>query len=155
MTRVYVDMVADLFHHGHAELLRRARALGDELVVGVHSDADVETYKRRPIMTLEERRRTVAACRYVDEVIPDAPLAVTSEWLERHRIDLVVHGDDFDQEQLTRYYAVPQRLGILRLVPATPGISTTRLLRRVEDRLARRDEPPRRKRDSHEHLGSA
>ena len=36
MVRVYVDMVADLFHYGHVELLRQARALGDYLLVGIH-----------------------------------------------------------------------------------------------------------------------
>ncbi len=54
-TRVYVDMVGDLFHAGHVALLRAARALGDELVVGVLSDADAAAYKRTPVMTLEER----------------------------------------------------------------------------------------------------
>jgi len=47
MTRVYVDMVADLFHPGHVNILRSARALGHELVVGFHSDQDATAYKRR------------------------------------------------------------------------------------------------------------
>ena len=63
MTRVYADMVGDLFHHGHVEFLRRARDLGDELVVGVHSDATAESYKRTPVMTMDERVRVVEACR--------------------------------------------------------------------------------------------
>ena len=77
MTRVYADMVADLFHAGHVEFLRRARELGDELVVGIHSDETVAGYKRAPVMTMAERVRVVAACRHVDEVVPDAPLSVT------------------------------------------------------------------------------
>ena len=55
MTRVYVDMAADLFHFGHVELLRRARELGDVLVVGIHSDETVARYKRSTVMTMEER----------------------------------------------------------------------------------------------------
>lgn len=135
MTRVYADMVADLFHYGHAEFLRRAREFGDVLVVGIHSDASVETYKRRPIMTTIERVRVVEACRYVDDVIPDAPLAITREWIERHRIDLVVHGDDLDREQEAAMYAVPTAMGILRTVPYTAGISTSELLGRFSARL--------------------
>ena len=134
MTRVYADMVADLFHHGHVEFLRQARALGDELVVGVHSDATVESYKRAPVMTADERLRVVAGCRYVDEVVPDAPLVVTAEWIDRHRIDLVVHGDDFDPEAMTRLYRVPMDRGILRSVPYTQGISTSEILQRIERR---------------------
>jgi len=131
MTRVYVDMVADLFHHGHVEFLRRARAMGDELVVGIHSDDTVEQYKRRPIMTLEERVAVVAGCRYVDEVVADAPLVVDRAWLERHRVDLVVHGDDLSYDQMVHLYRVPIEMGIFRTVEYTPGISTTDLLARL------------------------
>lgn len=131
MTRVYADMVADLFHYGHVEFLRRARDLGDTLVVGIHSDATVAAYKRAPVMTMDERIHVVEACRYVDEVIPDAPLSVTERWLSRHRIDLVVHGDDLDEEETVRMYRVPLQLGILRTVPYTSGISTSEVLRRL------------------------
>jgi cytidyltransferase-like protein len=133
---VYADMVADLFHYGHAEFLRRARELGDVLIVGIHSDATVESYKRAPLTTMPERVRVVEACRYVDEVIPDAPLAVTREWIERHRIDLVVHGDDLDAEEEASMYEVPAAMGILRTVPYTAGISTSEILRRLERLLA-------------------
>jgi cytidyltransferase-like protein len=133
MTRVYADMVADLFHHGHVEFLRQARELGDELLVGIHSDEDVGSYKRRPVMTMGERVAVVRGCRYVDEVIPNAPLRVTREWIERHTIDLVVHGDDFDHDRLMEMYAEPAEMGILRTVPYTPGISTSEL----RERLAR------------------
>ena len=131
MTRIYVDMVADLFHCGHVEFLRQARAMGDELVVGIHSDDTVEQYKRRPIMTLEERVAVVTGCRYVDEVVADAPLVVDRAWLERHNVDLVVHGDDLDDELMLRLYRVPMEMGIFRTVACTPGISTTDLLSRL------------------------
>jgi cytidyltransferase-like protein len=134
-TRVYVDMVADLFHHGHVELLRRARDLGDHLIVGVHDDETVASYKRSPIMTMEERVRVVAACRYVDEVLPNAPLILGADWLERHRIDLVVHGDDFSEEALSTLYRVPIERGMLRVLPYTPTISTTSILSRISERV--------------------
>lgn len=135
MTRVYADMVGDLFHHGHVEFLRRARDLGDALVVGVHSDATAESYKRRPVMTMDERLRVVEACRYVDEVIPDAPIGVGADWLSRHRIDLVVHGDDLDEQATTLMYRVPRELGILRTIPYTEGVSSSDILDRVRERL--------------------
>ena len=65
MTRVYVDMVADLFHYGHANFLKQAKKHGSYLIVGIHSDKVVEGYKRSPIMTMEERLDTVSSCRYV------------------------------------------------------------------------------------------
>ena len=72
MIRVYTDVVGDLFHWGHVEFFRLARDLGDVLVVGVHDDDTVAVYKRRPILTLDERIRVVAGCRWVDEVVPAA-----------------------------------------------------------------------------------
>ena len=55
MRRVYVDMVGDLFHRGHVELLRAARGFGDYLIVGVLSDANVSAYKRVPVLTCKRR----------------------------------------------------------------------------------------------------
>jgi cytidyltransferase-like protein len=129
--RVYADMVGDLFHCGHVRFLERASKLGDELVVGVHSDEIVREYKRAPVMTMSERIQVIAACRFVDEVIPNAPLTVTREWVDEHRLDLVVHGDDLDDETLDLMYSIPQDLGILRLIPYANGVSTTQIMERV------------------------
>jgi cytidyltransferase-like protein len=137
MIRVYVDMVGDLFHSGHVSFLKRASEFGDVLIVGVHSDDAVETYKRRPVLTMEERITAIAGCRYVHEVIPDAPLVIGPEFLREQRIDLVVHGDDmWHSDALQEFYAEPQRLGILRLVPYTAGISTSDIIARIEGRAA-------------------
>ncbi len=135
MTRVYVDMVADLFHCGHVAFLRSARAFGDQLVVGIHSDAAVASYKRRPVLTMSERIEAGAGCRYVYEVVGDAPLRVDRAWLCSHRVDLVVHGDDFDELQIRQFYEAALELGIFRTVPYTPGISTTEVLDRLRRRI--------------------
>ncbi len=134
MIRVYADPVADLFHYGHMEFLRKARALGDYLLVGIYADDVLESYKRKPILTMEERAASVAACRYVDEVLLHAPLRVDAEWIAKYDIHLVVHGDDFDQEQMEDYYGVPMEMGIFRTVPYTPGISTSEIIRRIKER---------------------
>lgn len=133
--RVYVDMVGDLFHPGHVELLRAAHELGDHLVVGVLSDESASTYKRRPIMTLAERVAVIEACRYVDEVIPDAPLRLTQAFLDEHDLALVVHGDDLDVEGAAEVYGPAVATGRLRLVPRSSDISTTDLIDRVRRRL--------------------
>ena len=134
MTRVYVDMVADLFHFGHVEFLKKARALGDYLLVGIHADDIVASYKKgRPILSMEERVNSVAGCRYVDEVVANAPLTVDRSWIDLHDIHLVVHGDDSSQEQLDYMYKVPMGMGIFCTVPYTAGISTTEIIRRIID----------------------
>ena len=83
MTRVYANVVADLFHYGHMQFLKKARALGDYLLVRICTDDVLTPYKRRPILTMEERVVSVVGCRYVDEVLPNAPLMVDRALIER------------------------------------------------------------------------
>ena len=129
-TRVYVDMVGDLFHAGHVALLQAARECGDHLVVGVLSDETVAAYKRRPIMNLAERVAVIEACRYVDEVIPDAPDRLTSDFLVKHAIVLVVHGDDLDAVAAADVYGPAVASGRLHLVPRSGAISPSDLIAR-------------------------
>lgn len=131
MKRVYVDMVGDLFHAGHVEFLRQARAFGDELVVGVHADDECEWYKRRPVLTLEERVAVVESCRYVDRVVPAAPALVTEAWLDRVGADLVVHGDDMDDADIRAWYPGAVARGIMRTVPYTSSISSRDIVERA------------------------
>ncbi len=125
-------MVADLFHYGHVNFLRTAREHGDYLLVGIHSDEVVRNYKREPILTMKERIASVVGCRYVDEVVPDAPLTVTREWIKQHEIDLVVHGDDFPEELNKLCYEIPIEMGIFRTVTYTAGISTSEIITRCK-----------------------
>lgn len=134
---VYVDMVADMFHNGHVQMLKRAREYGDYLIVGLMSDADTASYKRTPICTLAERLAVIEACRFVDRVIPASPLRLTHEFIIQNGIDVVLHGDDMSEETLRTFYAVPMELGILKTLPYTPGISTSDIIRRI---LARAEE---------------
>lgn len=129
-------MVGDLFHSGHVELLRAARAHGDWLIVGVLSDESAASYKRRPIMKLAERVAVIEACRYVDEVIADAPVRLTTEFLAEHDIATVVHGDDLSPKDAEDVYGAAGAAGMLAYVPRTSGISTTDLIRRVLDAKA-------------------
>ena len=132
MIRVYSDMTADLFHYGHVEFLKKAHALGDYLLVGVCDDAAVERNKRKPILSMEERVASVTGCRYVDEVLPNAPWIIDRSWIEKYHIDLVVHGDDYPPEYREEVYKVPIEMGIFRTVPYTGGISTTEIIRRCK-----------------------
>ena len=128
-------MTADLFHFGHVNFLKQASEIGDYLIAGIHSDETVQNYKRSPIMTMEERISVVASCRYVDEVIPNAPLIIDLKWIKKHNIHLVVHGDDFSEDLLQLCYKIPIEMGIFKKVPYTPGISTTDIMNRLKNTL--------------------
>lgn len=133
-TRVYVDIVGDLFHAGHIAFLKNAKTFGDYLIVGVLADESVEEYKRRPILTLDERVKVIESCALVDKVIVAPPLRLTEEMIRELKIDYVVHGDDFNQDLLEDQYGAALKAGIFRTVPYTPGISTTEIIRRVVER---------------------
>jgi cytidyltransferase-like protein len=132
---VYAAGVCDLFHVGHVEFFRKARELGDRLVVGVPSAATIADYKRAPIMTLDERIGVVRGCRYVDRVVADSPRYVTAEFLDSIAADFAVHGDDITAEALEVSFPGLMAAGRMKLVPYTPGISTSQILARIADRM--------------------
>jgi ethanolamine-phosphate cytidylyltransferase/choline-phosphate cytidylyltransferase len=127
-TRVYADMVADLFHYGHIDFLRQVSEMGDYVLIGINDDDVAEFYKRRPIHTMEQRIASVRACKYVDEVIPNAPWLFDPTWIEKYDLSLVVHGDDYTDEKQRQIYRIPIERGIFRTVPYTKGISTTQII---------------------------
>ena len=64
---VYVIGVFDLFHKGHTEFLKKAKALGEKLIVAINGDDMVASYKRRPFYSEHDRLEIIKACKYVDE----------------------------------------------------------------------------------------
>ena len=133
-TVIYTDVAGDMFHAGHVEFLKKARAFGDYLIVGVLADDVIKSYKRQPILTLEERVKMFESCKYVDEVIVAPPLRLTEEMIKDLQITYVVRGDDFNKELLEDQYGLALKLGILRMVPYTQGISTTNIIQRIIER---------------------
>lgn len=134
--RIYIDMVGDLFHYGHVNLLKTLKYLDDDVnyvIVGVHSDEDVTSYKRVPILTMDERIKSVEGCKYVDKVIPNAPLIVTPEYLDTINAEIVAHGDDISLESRNKMYG--KVLDRYREFTYTSGISTTDIIKRIKDRF--------------------
>lgn len=125
-------MAADMFHIGHLNLIRRAKAHGDYLIVGVHSDKDIAEYKRHPIISEEQRYEMVRSCQYVDEVLEGAPLIMTKDFIQRHEIDLIVRGDDITPELLEQQ-ADAIEMGIMRYVPRTKNVSTTSIIEKIKE----------------------
>jgi len=114
-------------------ILKNAKSLGDVLIVGIHSDIIVDSYKRKPILSMEERISVVESCRYVDRVVPNAPLHVTPEYLKSLNVDIIVHGDDISDKRKEFYGEVMDRYKEFKY---TEGISTTDILRRVKKHIS-------------------
>ena len=129
-TIVYVDGVFDLFHYGHIEFLLKAKKLGDILMVGVVSDKDVESYKRTPIISHEHRIHMIRHCSLVDIIIENPPLIITEDFISKHKINIVVHGNDSAQQD---FFNIPIQLGIMKYVEYTPCISTTKIINKIKE----------------------
>jgi cytidyltransferase-like protein len=129
---VYVDMCADIFHYGHVKYLKECKKLGNNLIVGIHSDDVIELHKRPPIMNMEERVAVVAACRYVDLVISNAPITVTEKYLKKYNIDIVCTTDNRTRKETELMYLDVVRLNKLRILPHTYTISTTEIIERCK-----------------------
>ena len=131
---IYVDMVADMFHSGHVNLLKRAASFGTTLIVGLNSDKDAASYKRVPIIPLKDRVIVIDACKYVDRVISPCPLVITKDFLYEHNIDLVVHAHDEGDTSYNFMYEVPMKLNKFKRVDYTRGISTSDIIKRIQER---------------------
>lgn len=129
---VFCNGVFDMTHMGHMELFNFAANHGNRLIVGVHSDETVESYKRKPTMTHDERCATVRRCKFVDEVVENAPLVVTEEFIRNNNIHCVICSTEYDTPE-DEYYAIPRKMGILVVKPRTDGISTTDLRNRLKN----------------------
>jgi ethanolamine-phosphate cytidylyltransferase len=131
--RVVLDGVFDVFHHGHVRLLKRAKSIYDQVVVGLHGDEDTRRNKRLPVVPYEARREIVQSCVYVDVVIDNFPYRNISDvLLNSFDIDYLLHGAE---TLVPAYYtglAESERLHTLR---ETPGISTTAI---IENAVTRR-----------------
>ena len=90
----YTTGVYDLFHIGHLNLLRRAKAMCDYLIVGVTVDELVEYKHKRSVIPFEERIEIVRSIRYVDEAVPQISMDKMAAW-EAYRFDVMFVGDDW------------------------------------------------------------
>jgi ethanolamine-phosphate cytidylyltransferase len=125
---VYCDGVFDLLHPGHVSFLRKAKELGDYLIVGVHEDHKDE-YGAYPIMNLHERVLNLLALRYVDDVIIGAPRVISQTFFDQIGPSVVVMGHDSGEEDRHR---VPKQLGVFRQIESDyPELATKQVVRRV------------------------
>ncbi len=129
---VFTNGCFDLIHVGHIRYLRRARALGDLLIVGVNSDASLRRIKgsTRPIVPHVERAEIISALECVDCVTlfeEEDPL----ELIQAIRPDILVKGGDWPEDQIVGADFVKEQGGKVVRIPLVPGASTTSIIERI------------------------
>ncbi len=133
MTTVFTEGVFDLLHANHMRLLSEARSFGDRLIVGVTPDEHAIAYKRRPVLSLEERMDALRATGLADLVVECPTMFgayLTEEFLDRHEVGLVVYaGTGWDE-----FYRIPIARGIMRRLPYHDGINTSSIIERIRTR---------------------
>lgn len=131
---VYTYGVFDLFHRGHVELLKEAKALGDELIVGVFTDEVAESFKRKPVIGFEDRLHMVAHCKFVDRVVVQKELQPDRN-LEEIKPHILAKGPGagWGKEQELPGKATMHKLGgSIILLDYHEGISTSDIINRIE-----------------------
>jgi ethanolamine-phosphate cytidylyltransferase len=129
---IYMDGSWDMFHAGHISILSKAKKMGDYLIVGVHSDSTVNKSKGSnfPIMNLHERTLSLLGCKFVDDVLIDAPYEVTATMIASLNISTVVKGTSSCSNEARRY-AVPKEQSIYTVVDSPTDFSLEDIMDRI------------------------
>lgn len=127
--RIYLDGCFDIMHSGHYNAIRQAKMLGKVLVAGIHSDEEISRNKGPPVMCMKERLAMVRACKWVDEIVENAPYSPDSAWLDRCNCLYLAHGDDIaiNSDGVDAYGAL-KSAGRFKVIKRTEGISTTSIV---------------------------
>ena len=123
MRRVMTYGTFDLLHYGHVNLLERAKALGDYLIVVLSTDEfNWNEKSKKCYFSYNERKRLLEAIRYVDLVIPETSWEQKVEDIKEFKVDTFVMGDDWKGkfDYLSEYCEIVY-------LPRTPEISTTQI----------------------------
>jgi len=134
--RVYADGIYDLFHAGHARQLQQCKKLFPNvyLLVGCCSDKLTHERKGKTVNNEWERYENLSHCRYVDEIVKDAPWTLSPEFLEKHRIDFVAHDEapyTLGADAADDIYAWIKEAGKFCATQRTEGVSTSDLITRI------------------------
>lgn len=123
MKRVITYGTFDLLHYGHINLLRRAKSLGDYLIVALSTDEFNSLKKgKRTYFNYEERKQLLESIRYVDLVIPEETWEQKTTDVDLYKVDVFVMGDDWKG----KFDFLKSQCEVVYL-ERTPEISTTKI----------------------------
>ena len=122
MKKVITYGTFDMLHYGHINLLRRARALGDYLIVALSSDSFNAIKNKQSFFHYEHRRQMLEAIRYVYLIIPENDWEQKREDIIKHNVNIFVMGNDWEGK-----FDFLKDICEVVYLERTPEISTTRI----------------------------
>lgn len=124
MKRILTYGTFDLLHYGHIRLLKRAKELGDYLIVAVSTDEFNEIKNKKSYHNYETRKKMLEAIRYVDLVIPEENWEQKKDDVINYHVDVVVMGSDWEGSDKFDYL---KEYCEVTYLPRTKGVSTTKI----------------------------
>lgn len=129
MKKVITYGTFDLLHYGHVNLLRRAKELGDYLIVALSTDEfNWNEKQKKCYFSYEKRKQLLEAIRYVDLVIPEKSWEQKVSDVQEFKVDTFVIGDDWEG----KFDFLKEYCDVVYL-PRTPEISTTQIKESLKD----------------------
>ncbi|QUI69637.1 adenylyltransferase/cytidyltransferase family protein [Pseudoalteromonas sp. M8] len=124
MKKVITFGTFDVFHVGHVNILERAKALGDYLIVGISSDElNFAKKGRNPIYSIADRLKIICSLRFVDEVFVEESLELKAQYIKDFDADVLVMGDDWKGK-----FDIYKDICDVVYLERTPSISTTEII---------------------------
>ena len=124
MKRVLTYGTYDLLHYGHIRLLKRAKELGDYLIVALSTDEFNAIKGKKAYHNYETRKKMLEAIRYVDLVIPEKNWDQKIDDVKKYYVDVTVMGDDWKGND--KFEELKEYCDVIYL-PRTEGVSTTKI----------------------------
>lgn len=141
MKKLYTGGTFDIFHYGHINFLRQCSKIADEIIVSLNTDEFIESYKgKAPIMTYEEREKSLRSCKYVTDVVPNVGGSDSKPAILNVKPNIIAIGTDWAKRDYYKQMDFTQKWLddndiLLVYLAYTEGISTTEIKRRIIDGL--------------------
>jgi len=134
---IFCNGVFDLFHYGHVAYFKNIKEKypNSFLLVGILNDKISSCMKRNPYYNEIQRKSLVQSCKYVDKSIILVDKTITMDFINNHKIDLVIHAfssvEEYDTEMVNGIFSIPTKLEKIEVFPYTNGISTTSIVQDI------------------------
>ena len=131
-TKVYISGTWDLFHIGHLNAIKKAKEMGDELIVGISTDELIRKYKNHaPVFPYKDRFEIIQSLKYIDKIVTQQELSTVEQFKDLD-FDILVVGDDWKDQYLEGIEWIKNHSEKkVVFLPRTPGISTSIIKKRL------------------------